>query len=217
MVTHIINRQEICLLPEKAVFWKDKEMLILADLHISKAGHFRKGGIPIPSGIHEEDLNILSLLLHNTQAKHLLFLGDLFHSVPNAEWEVFSDWLDQWLQLGEGRNATLVMGNHDLHGRHSLPNALNVCDMLQMEGFLFTHEPMPPTTIEEGLYNLSGHLHPALIMKGKGKQQLRLPCFYFGEKQAYLPAFGKFTGLMPIYPDGHEDVFVIAEGKIFSW
>ena len=31
-----------------AVFWKEKNTLLLADIHLGKVGHFRKSGIPVP-------------------------------------------------------------------------------------------------------------------------------------------------------------------------
>ena len=31
-----------------AIYWKEKNTLLLADLHLGKVGHFRKSGIPVP-------------------------------------------------------------------------------------------------------------------------------------------------------------------------
>ena len=31
-----------------AIFWKEKNTLLLADIHLGKVGHFRKSGIPVP-------------------------------------------------------------------------------------------------------------------------------------------------------------------------
>ena len=40
--------QTLILHPAKAIFWKEKSRLLLADVHLGKAGHFRKVGIPVP-------------------------------------------------------------------------------------------------------------------------------------------------------------------------
>jgi metallophosphoesterase superfamily enzyme len=64
------------------------------------------------------------------------------------------------------------------------------------------------------LYNFAGHIHPGVSLRGKGRQALTLPCFYFGTNQAYLPAFGKFTGLARITPCKDDRVYVVAEDKV---
>ena len=78
----------MCLLPDKCMFWKEHNSLILADLHIGKAGHFRKAGIPIPSHIHIDDLvdgHIVSLekisATENNSTKESD--GDLHYEIVN--------------------------------------------------------------------------------------------------------------------------------------
>jgi hypothetical protein len=53
-------------------------------------------------------------------------------------------------------------------------------------------------------------------MKGKGKQSLRFPCFYFTEFEALMPAFGKFTGLHIIEPAKKSLVFAVADNQIIQ-
>jgi metallophosphoesterase superfamily enzyme len=79
---------------------------------------------------------------------------------------------------------------------------------------VFTHHPLEET--EPGYYNLAGHIHPGVALRGKGRQTLRLPCFYFGRNQALLPAFGVFTGLACIKPVRDDKIFVIIEDKIMA-
>jgi metallophosphoesterase superfamily enzyme len=66
----------------------------------------------------------------------------------------------------------------------------------------------------EHLYNLAGHIHPGVNLVGRGRQSLTLPCFYFGSRQGFLPAFGMFTGLARIAPKKDDKVFVVADNKI---
>ena len=84
--------QSLVLSIHKSIFWKEQECLIVSDLHLGKAGHFRKAGIPISSKVHVEDLDRLDLLLNTYQPKRLVMLGDLFHSDKNNEWEAFTIW-----------------------------------------------------------------------------------------------------------------------------
>ena len=81
------------------------------------------------------------------------------------------------------------------------------------EPFLFTHEPLEN---KSNYYNLAGHLHPGVKLRGKGKQTHRLACFYFDQNGGILPAFGAFTGLstLPIKKD--VQVFAIVEGQVMK-
>ncbi|MES2766787.1 MAG: phosphoesterase, partial [Bacteroidota bacterium] len=63
-------------------------------------------------------------------------------------------------------------------------------------------------------YLLAGHIHPGVKLTGKGRSVLKLPCFYFGERQGILPAFGGFTGLGIIQPQRASQVFVVVEDSI---
>jgi hypothetical protein len=49
---------------------------------------------------------------------------------------------------------------------------------------------------------------------GKGRQSLTLPCFWFSKNQAFLPAFGVFTGFRPMKPARGDQIFAIVEGEI---
>jgi metallophosphoesterase superfamily enzyme len=61
------------------------------------------------------------------------------------------------------------------------------------EHLVFTHEPM--TDIQEKSLNIVGHIHPGVLVKTKGRQSYRLPCFYHQGQCLILPAFGQLTGL----------------------
>jgi len=65
-------------------------------------------------------------------------------------------------------------------------------------------------------YNLIGHIHPGVQLKGSAKQSIKLPCFYFGVQQGILPAFGAFTGLTALKVKKNYRVFVIVEKTVFE-
>jgi metallophosphoesterase superfamily enzyme len=58
-------------------------------------------------------------------------------------------------------------------------------------------------------------LHPAVQLFGKGKQVFTLPCYYFGETNGILPAFGSFTGKAIIALEPESKVFAVA-GNVVS-
>jgi metallophosphoesterase superfamily enzyme len=72
----------------------------------------------------------------------------------------------------------------------------------------------PADNVSGDNYCFSGHVHPAVQVKGKGKQTLRFPCFYFGRQQAILPAFSRFTGTYLIEPGKEEKAFAIVEREL---
>jgi len=53
-----------------------------------------------------------------------------------------------------------------------------------------------PTVLSLSAYSLTGHVHPARVLQGRGRgaDRVRLPCFVFSDKRGILPAFGVFTG-----------------------
>lgn len=202
-----IREQTFYLLPEKVIFWKEQQALILSDLHIGKASHFRKAGVPISSHIHVNEFFVLDAIIAEYNPSQVLFVGDLFHSEFNQEWDLFFTWSHSYVDI----EMILIKGNHDILSDNLYKNSrLKVVDNLVIGEIEFTHE----RKVNSRHYNISGHVHPAVSMKGAGKQSLKLPCFFFRPDHGFLPAFGHFTGMAKIRPAKKDNIFVIAENKI---
>ncbi len=202
--------QHLLLLPQRAIFWEEQNMLMVSDLHIGKVGHFRKSGIAIPRGMEQEDLAVLSDLLHTFKPGRLLFLGDLFHSEHNNDWE----WLSMWRAMHSGVEMILVQGNHDILQHNLYAQAgIVVTPSLKVEEFNFCHEPEDCKS--EG-FHFCGHIHPAVRLNGLARQSDIYSCFYFSRNMAILPAFGRFTGNSRIKVRRGERVFIIAGDKVLE-
>ncbi len=206
--------QQLWLAPQKAIFWKDKNALILADLHLGKVSHFRKSGIAIPNHVHDEDLARFDQLIAMYQPEMIIILGDLFHSAYNYQWQEFLDWKQQHDHIA----WHLIKGNHDI-----LPAALYedknmevYADRMILAPFVFSHQLVMCHDSDPKYYNLTGHIHPGVKLQGHARQQLVLPCFYFGKRYGVLPAFGKFTGLALIKIKSEDQVFILAGKKVIS-
>jgi uncharacterized protein len=209
-----LNSQTLLLLPQKAIFWQETKTLIVADLHLGKVGHFRKSGIAIPKGLEQEDLAMMSDLIRSYQPLRIIFLGDLFHSELNNDW----DWFVLWRELFKNVKMVLVKGNHDILNA-TLYEQLDflVTETYEEGPFLFTHEPVRSSRLPDiDKYILSGHIHPGITLMGKGRQSVSLPCFHFGDKQGILPAFGRFTGKFCIKPLTDDKVFGVMKHKVIS-
>ena len=201
--------EQFGLYPQKAIFWKSQETLLLSDLHLGKINHFRKAGIPVPAKANDHNLEVFIDLIEMCSPRRIICLGDLFHSHYNAEWEVFGEVVKHFSNI----SFELVQGNHDIMGKYQYSRkSIHVHDSLLVDKFLLTHHPLE--TVPDDVYNIAGHIHPGVSLIGRGRQAMTLPCFYFGEKQALLPAFGKFTGLARIAPRREDKVFIVAEDKV---
>lgn len=195
--------------PLKALWHHASRSLICSDIHIGKAAHFRKSGIAIPTLANDENAWNLQALLQHYPCERLVVVGDILHSHSNDEWLRFVDFLDQY----PGIQRTLIAGNHDLFGTAALEAAFfQVMSEGQIGGVMLLHEP--PEQLQQP--TICGHIHPAVRFRGKARQYLRLPCFYFSEKLALLPAFGSFTGTATIKPRKGDRVVVIANGKLMQ-
>jgi uncharacterized protein len=203
--------EELELYPQRAVYWKRNGILFLADLHLGKINHFRRSGIPVPLQANDKNLEALIDILNLTRPARVICLGDLFHSHYNPEWEVFGELIKHFSNSA----FELVLGNHDIMSDlQYVRKGILVHETLTIDPFIFTHHPME--VVEKKQYNLSGHLHPGVNLRGKGRQSVTLPCFYFGEQAGLLPAFGAFTGIARIYPKKNDKVFAIVEGKVIA-
>jgi len=205
--------QRLVLLPERAVYWKQAKMLIVADPHFGKAQVFRDSGIPIPGGTTAEDIGRISSLMEYLQPNELLVLGDLMHGRIDSG-RNFSAIVDTWRRRWSGILLTLVTGNHDLRaGPPPAPFRLDRIVAQHVCGpFVFSHKA--ETTKSRSRYTIAGHVHPAVFVSGKAHQRETLPCFCFGEKRALLPAFGSFTGNQVIRPEPQERVYVVAGNEV---
>lgn len=213
-----IAGERLQLLPQKAVFWPAKKILLLADLHLGKVNHFRRAGIPVPVQANRRNLELIVDLVNLTLPERLICLGDLFHSHYNPEWESFGELIRHF----RATSFELVLGNHDIMSEQQYKRkGIVVHDRLPIDPFVLTHhpveeEPANGQALARAWYNLAGHLHPGVTMRGTGRQSVTLPCFYFGQHSGLLPAFGAFTGLARIRPKKDDKVFLIADEKIIA-
>lgn len=202
-----VRGERLQLLVERAVYWSRRRMLILSDLHLGKAAHFRSAGIAAPAGLEQRNLDRLDDLIKRTRPHEILMLGDLFHSSYNKVWEDFIAFRSNHGDVG----FSLVTGNHDVLHPDLYQRAGIATIAFRNEGpFLFTHHPTSTTD----LYGMAGHVHPAVRLSGKGRQAISLPCFWFGARGAVLPAFGGFTGTHLIRLGPGERAFAITSEQV---
>jgi len=183
-----IEGEQLTLTNLRALHWEKEQALVVSDLHIGKSAHFRRHGIPISSNVQQKDLQRLSFLVEQYQVHKLIVVGDLFHAEINTDMDDFKQWREDNAML----EIILIKGNHDrLKDAIYEKFQISCCQKeLVLEPFQFIHEPKV-----SGNFSISGHLHPGVSIRQKGRPQIKLPCYEISASQLILPAFSEFTGL----------------------
>lgn len=172
----------------RSLFHAASRSLLIADCHFGKMTHFRKNNFPIPVNAALKDYHILQNLLHHYQPVQCIFLGDLFHSEHNQEWDLLSKVIEQHPKT----SFKLVEGNHDILAEQHYASAnIEMMNTMSLPGsIILSHEPLEISNS----YNICGHIHPGFLISGKGRQHIGLPCFYEKGNCLILPSFGTLTG-----------------------
>jgi DNA ligase-associated metallophosphoesterase len=206
-----LKGHRVALLPQKALMFVDYGVLVISDAHLGKANHFRKSGIPVPTNANTQNTETLIQLIQTHKPSRVVFLGDLFHSYYNEEWEVMRQVTNHFQAI----QFQLILGNHDILSPLQYERTgMSVHEELDVNGILLTHEPLKESN--HGYFNLAGHIHPGVRLSGRGRQALTLPCFHFSHRLGLMPAFGAFTGLARIAVKKEDRVYVIADGKVMQ-
>lgn len=201
-----ISNQHFELHPSGAVYWAERSMLMIADVHFGKIAHFRKNGAAVPVAASARNFEQLNSVVQQYKADNICFLGDLFHSSYNNAWLPFEKWVRSCRS-----KIVLVAGNHDIIDPHKYESlGIEVVPSIELEGFLLTHHPVEM----ESRFNFSGHIHPAVRLFGRGRQRLKLACFFKTTNQLILPAFGTFTGKHTLKPNETDEIFAIVDGEV---
>lgn len=206
-----VDGVQLVLLPERAIFWPDRAALVISDLHIGKAASFRAAGVPVPESTTAAMLDRLTAAIARTHATTILCLGDLLHAASGrtpAALEAVGRWRGQHSDL----TIVLVRGNHDTRSGDPPDEwGIRCVDEPWTYGpFAWRHRP----AVTPDRYTFAGHVHPAVALNGRGRQQITLPCFHFGAQICLLPAFGEFTGTALVRPVTGDRVFVVVGASV---
>ncbi len=168
-------------LPGRALFWPDRGLLIVSDLHLGKSERMaRRGGALLPPYDTAATLARLDADLQVTGAQSVICLGDSFDDTA-AGLGLGDEDRATLSRLMQGRDWTWVLGNHDPHpagfaGRH--------CNELTLDGITLRHI----AGISEGP-EISGHYHPKTRLAGQARA-----CFVTDGTRLIMPAYGAYTG-----------------------
>ena len=204
MVRFSFAGYELAALREGALYWPARRALLVADLHFEKASWFAAFGQHLPPYDSLATLEALTALVARTGAQEVWCLGDSFHDAKGCE--RLPDAAQAMLRALTGATRwTWITGNHDAGFVDHCGGA--IVDEAVVEGLVLRHEADPRDSRPE----LSGHFHPKLRVRLRGRQVARR-CFVATPTKLILPAFGALTGGL----DAHHPEIVRAVGGAAS-
>lgn len=190
-----LNGAQLVPLLSGGLYWPDRQVLIVADLHLEKASSLARTGQFLPPYDSTECLTRLETDLDRLAPRSLIALGDSFHDgggparlpAPDAA---------RLAAIARRFDLIWIIGNHDAHrpGANPADTPLTqwggrVAETLTLGPLAFRHEAADGPHAGE----VSGHFHPkaAIIQRGR---RLSARCFVEDGRRIVLPAYGTFTG-----------------------
>ncbi|PRD46593.1 ligase-associated DNA damage response endonuclease PdeM [Sphingobacterium haloxyli] len=178
----------LTLTNQRVLVWKKHSALILSDLHLGKAAHFRKNGIALPMQVTLQDLQRLEQLIQHFHVEQVIIVGDLIHAGANTEVSL----LQLLIAKFPLTKFVLIKGNHDRFTDEEWKK-IGIHEIHQdwyLDNIYFIHHASSATDA----YTISGHVHPGISVRMPTKRTVTFPCFVVSAQQLILPAFTTFAG-----------------------
>lgn len=173
-------------LPSGALWWPERRLLVVADLHLGRAERLaREGGALLPPYETVETLDRLDGEVDRLKPRLVVSLGDSFDDLTAAR-HLDEDVVLRLDRLAAGRRLIWISGNHD-PGPVNLPGTH--LDEAVIDGVHLRHIA---DTTRAGA-EISAHFHPKAHVSVKGRRISRR-CFLVTGERVILPAFGTYTG-----------------------
>jgi DNA ligase-associated metallophosphoesterase len=178
------NNHEFKINNDGILFWLEKKIAIISDLHLEKGSSFASSGQFIPPYDSEETLKKLINFLKTHEVQTIILLGDTFHdggalNRMSCKVKLIFD------SLVENYEIIFVLGNHE--NKMKSPY-IKFYERYIVDDIHFLHE-----AVLEKKYQISGHFHPVASLKINSKK-ITEKCLIHSENHIIMPAFGEFTG-----------------------
>ena len=189
------HRLQIC--KEGVLFWLEKEVAIVSDLHLEKGSSYASNGQYLPPYDSEETLKNLLNILDNYKVKKVILLGDTFHD-KDAFNRMASKARFLFEELIKYYTVIFILGNHE--------NKVKI-DTIQfyreyvIDDLYFLHEAS-----KRNIPQISGHFHPVASIN-TGSKKITAKCIIHTDLNLILPSFGEFTGGLNIKNKIYETFF----------
>ncbi len=169
-----------------ALYFPERDMLVVSDLHLEKGSFFAARGNPIPCYDTRDTLLRLAAAIRCYRPRTLICLGDSFHDVKAGERMKAADAVMLGRLMASVADWVWIAGNHDPETpaafggkveRRAAVGAITLC-----------HRP------EDGAAPVvAGHYHPKRVVRPSGRH-IAARCFVLGAELLLMPAFGAYAG-----------------------
>lgn len=192
--------------PEGVLWWAERRMLVVADLHLEKGSSFARRGQFLPPYDTSETLHRLARIVGRLDPSVVVALGDSFHDDGGAGRLLPHD-REALRALQRGRDFVWIAGNHD-PGRPAGVDGDHMAE-LAVGPVTFRHEPRRGAAGE-----IAGHLHPSARVAGRARS-VRRKCFAADGHRLILPAFGAYAGGLNVLDRAFAGLFARATFRAF--
>jgi DNA ligase-associated metallophosphoesterase len=168
-----------------ALYWPEKETLVVADLHLEKGSAFAANGTLLPPYDSRETLRRLQAVLQRHRARRVICLGDSFHDTAATDRLAAED-TATLRRLTASHEWIWITGNHDPNAPDGLGGI--AAAEYRSDRLVFRHEAAAQAAGE-----VSGHFHPKASVPARGRA-VGGRCFVTDGDRLILPAFGAYAG-----------------------
>lgn len=154
------------LMDEPALLFKEKKLLIIADLHIGIESELRQNGLQVPSQTKLMENRLISILTKH-KVKSLILLGDVKHTIPSSTHQEQTDVKHFLDTIASYCTVHILPGNHDGNIDRLLPSniQLHPSDGVVFEEIGLTHGHRTPShEIMQCEQVIIGHSHPTVML-----------------------------------------------------
>lgn len=229
---------------DRCLFWKDKKILIVGDLHLGYEDNLAERGFAVPRSQFDQTKEIFERIFNKIgKVEKIILLGDIKHVFGKIMKQEFFDF-EQLIKLfneniENKREIIITKGNHDtiLEPLSKKYSNIILCDKYIIENTLFLHGDSK--SVRENYQNIKskeikliiiGHFHPAYILKDKNSvKQEKYKCFLYGFSSEYqkevvfVPSFfplvegSDIVQELEIYEKSMKIILIDGNGKVYDF
>jgi hypothetical protein len=150
---------------ESALFIKNKQILVVADLHIGIESQLREQGLHVSSQAQKMIDHLLSIC-KKYKPKEIILLGDIKHNIPSATIQERRDVRNFLKLIEEFGTIHIIPGNHDGFIKKLSPDEIIIHPsdgfIIENVGFVHGHRwPSEEIMVCEQI--ITAHTHPTVM------------------------------------------------------
>jgi hypothetical protein len=205
---------------EPALFIKNKQILVVADLHIGIESQLREQGLHVSSQAQKMIDHLLSIC-KKYKPKEIILLGDIKHNIPSATIQERRDVRNFLKLIEEFGTIHIIPGNHDGFIKKLSPDEIIIhpSDGFIIENVGFVHGHRWPSEEIMGCGQIiTAHTHPTVMFTDRLGYKTFESCWIKGMflknklKEKYpnstrpeilvMPAFNPLCGGLAVNQEG---------------